>query len=336
METNSNSLKEINRRRFLKIAAALTAMAYVPVFGQSAKTDKWGSLLPTRKLGKTGLDVTMFTLGGGPYNINTQDEEAILETAFKGGCRFFETAKAYGTEPAFGKLLEPYRKEIILSTKSGAFDAETLNRDLDASLKALRTDYLDIYLMHNVSTMDSLKRKIDGGVYDAMLKAKQEGKVRHIGFSGHSDCKVNSYLIDMKLPDLEVMLVPVNVIDPVKDSFIINTLPTAIENNIGIMAMKPLGGGAMIGADITWGQGKGTKRPRVIPEIIGMKDAQHFVYSMPVSTVSFGCTSVAQVEEDIALAKNYTLMTKSEQETLIKRVTEIAQNNFLEHYKGTR
>ena len=336
MEKNYGSQHEINRRRFLKIAAALTAMAYVPVFGQSAKTDKWGSVLPTRKLGKTGLDVTIFTLGGGPYNTNMQGEEAIVEAAFKGGCRFFETAKAYRTEPAFGKVLEPYRKEIVLSTKSGAFDAETLNRDLDASLKALRTDYLDIYLMHNVSTMESLKRKLDGGVFDAMLKAKEEGKIRHIGFSGHSDYKVNSHLIDKKLPDLEVMLVPVNVIDPVKDSFILNTLPTAIDNNIGIMAMKPLGGGAMMGADITWGEGKGKKRPRVIPDIIGMKDAQHFVYSMPVSTVSYGCTSVEQVEEDISLARNYTLMTKSEQETLIKRVTEIAQNNFLEHYKGTR
>jgi len=335
MKKNSDHQQEINRRKFLKMAATLAAMAYVPAFEPTIKSDRWGSVLPTRKLGKTGLDVTMFTLGGGPYNTNMQGEEAIVEAAFKGGCRFFETAKAYRTEPAFGNVLEPYRKEIILSTKSGAFDAETLNRDLDASLKALRTDYLDIYLMHNVSTMESLKRKLDGGVFDAMLKAKEEGKIRHIGFSGHSDCKVNSYLIDMKLPDLEVMLVPVNVIDPVKDSFIINTLPTAIDNNIGIMAMKPLGGGAMMGADITWGEGKGKKRPRVIPDIIGMKDAQHFVYSMPVSTVSYGCTSVEQVEEDIALAKNYTLMTKSDQDALIKKVTDIAKNNFLEHYKGT-
>ncbi len=335
MEKNSNPQHEINRRKFMKMAATLTAMAYIPVFEPINKTDRWGYVLPTRKLGKTGLDVTMFTLGGGPYNTNMQGEEAIVEAAFKGGCRFFETAKAYRTEPAFGNVLEPYRKEIILSTKSGAFDAETLNRDLDASLKGLKTDYLDIYLMHNVSTLESLKRKLDGGVYDAMLKAKQEGKIRHIGFSGHSDYKVNSYLIDMKLPDLEVMLVPVNVIDPVKDSFIINTLPKAIENNIGIMAMKPVGGGAMVGADITWGKGKGTKRPIIIPDIISMKEAQHFVYSMPIGTASFGCTSIAQVEEDIALAKSYTTMTKSEQEALIKRVTDIAQNNFLEHYKGT-
>jgi predicted aldo/keto reductase-like oxidoreductase len=335
MKNNYSNLREIKRRRFLKMAAVLTTMAYLPSCStRKAGSDKWGYVLPKRKLGKTGLDVTMFCLGGGPANINMDQEEAIVEAAFKGGCRFFETARSYGTEPAFGNILAPYRNEIILSSKSRALNAETLTRELDQSLETLKTGYLDIYLMHNVSTLEYRKRKFDGGVWDAMLKAKQEGKVRHLGFSGHSDYNTNNYMLNMNLPDLEVMLLPVNVIDTINNSFTLNTLPLASEKNIGVMAMKPIGGGGMVGADITWGLGRGNKRPRVIPDVISMREAQHFVYSMPISAASFGCTSLEHVEEDITLAKSFTGLNKEEQENLIERVTQIAQNNLLEHYKG--
>jgi predicted aldo/keto reductase-like oxidoreductase len=335
MEKHLNELQDINRRRFLKKVSALAAIAYVPSFLSETISDKWGSVLPVRKLGKTGLDVTTFCLGGGPYNQNFKEEESIVQSAFDGGCRFFETARAYGTEPAFGNVLRKYRSEIILSSKSGASDADGLNRDLEKSLKALQTSYLDIYLMHAMSSIDIIRKRLDGGVYKAMLKAKEEGKIRHIGFSGHSDFAANNYLLDLNLPELEVMLVPVNVVDCVKNSFTLNTLPKAVEKNIGIMAMKPIGGGGMIGADIKWGKGVGTKRPSVIPDIISMKDAQHFVYSMPISAASYGCTSVAHVAEDISYLKSFTGMSKTQQDDLIKRVTSVAQNNLLEHYKGT-
>jgi aryl-alcohol dehydrogenase-like predicted oxidoreductase len=93
----------------------------------------------------------MFALGGGPVNLNRAEEEAIVEVAFRGGCRFFETARSYGTEPHYGKVLKPYRSEIILSSKSRALDADTLNRELDLTLETLQTDYLDNYMMHNVT-----------------------------------------------------------------------------------------------------------------------------------------------------------------------------------------
>ena len=342
MKKNSLILQEINRRNFLKVAAGLTAIAYLPSCGgqSSVKSDKWGTLLPTRKLGKTGLDVTMFALGGGPPNYNYGSEEAaesIVEAAFKGGCRFFETARSYSrgdSEQVFGKVLEPYRNEIIFSTKSRAMNADTLNRELDLSLEAFKTSYIDIYLMHTVNTIDLIQQKFDNGVWDAMVKAKREGKVKHIGFSGCADYIPDNYMLDLDLPDLEVMLVPINVIDTLEHSFTLNTLPKAVSKNIGVMAMKPLGGGAMVGADITWGRGIGNSRPRVIPDVISMEEAQHFVYSMPIASASFGCTSVSQVEEDIAFAKSFKQMSAAKQKDLIERVTAIAQNNLLEHYKG--
>jgi predicted aldo/keto reductase-like oxidoreductase len=141
-------------------------------------------------------------------------------------------------------------------------------------------------------------------------------------------------MFDLKLPDLEVVLMPVNVIDTVQNSFTLDALPNATEKNIGVIAMKPLGGGAMLGHDITWGEGRGNKRPGIIPQLISMKDAQHFVYSMPIGAASFGCTSVEQVEENIAFAKNYSGMSTAEHADLIAKVTDVAKNNLLEHYKG--
>jgi hypothetical protein len=128
MGIHKNDHQEVNRRKFLKMAATLTAMAYVPAISFGADSDKWGYVLPSRTLGKTGLKVTMFALGGGPPSPNLPAEEAIVEAAIKGGCRFFETARSYGTEPAYGNVLEPYRNEIILSSKSRALNADTLNR----------------------------------------------------------------------------------------------------------------------------------------------------------------------------------------------------------------
>ena len=338
MKQDSLIRQGIDRREFLKMAAALSAIAYLPSCGQSVKSDKWGPVLPTRKLGKTGLDVTMFALGGGPPSAYIDEREAVVEAAFKGGCRFFETARSYSrgdSERAYAQVLEPYRNEIVLSSKSRGLDYDTVSREIDESLEALKTSYLDLFLVHNVLDLEHIKQKFDGGVWDAMLKAKQEGKIRHLGFSGHADCNVNNYMLDLDLPDLEVMLMPINVIDTVQNSFTLNTLPKAVSKNIGVFAMKPLGGGGMLGADITWGIGRGNKRPRVIPDLISMEDAQHFVYSMPISAASFGCTSVSHVEENISYAKSFKQLSESKQKELIEKVTAIAQENLLEHYKGS-
>ena len=238
------------------------------------------------------------------------------------------------SEEAFGKVLAPYRNDIILSSKSRGTDAESVMRELDESLEALKTSYLDIYMMHNMSSIEDADDRINNGIYDALLKAKEEGKIKHIGFSGHTHYEINNYLLDMDLPDLEVMLLPINAIDPIYNSFVINTLPKAVEKNIGIMAMKPIGGGGMTGQVIAWGRGRGNSRDKVIPDVISMQDAQHYVYSMPVAAASYGCTAVEHVVEDIAHAKSFTKMSSTEQAALIEKVASMNQNGILEHYKS--
>jgi predicted aldo/keto reductase-like oxidoreductase len=327
---------DFNRRDFIKLSGMFMAALAIPISGSNSK-DKWGSVLPTRKLGKTGLDATLFTIGTGSSGGTYEEIEAIIETAINGGCRFFDTARMYGKgarETALGKFLTPkYRKEIILLSKSEAKNADDLNRNLETSLKELNTNYLDVYLMHNIISTEDVDSRLNNGVLDAMLKAKEQGMIKHIGFSGHYDPDANIYLLDKHLPEIEVMMCPVNPVDPLRKSFVLNVLPKAVEKNVGIIGMKILGGGGLTGAPINWGGVRGEKRESVIPEIISFEDALHFAWSLPVSTTTLGCTNVEQVKMDIQYLHNFTGMSESKRNELTERLKEVAMRNNFEHYK---
>ena len=337
MTTLKNNRTGIDRLRFLKMSVSFAALMSMPAYLRAASTDRWGTVLPTRRLGKTGLDVTMFGTGGGPLNADYGKTVSIIEAAIKGGCRFFETSRLYAngeSERGFGKFLTPlYRRDIILMSKSLAADEETLNRDLDTSLELMKTNNIDIYLIHRIESVEDVENRLKGEVLDALVKAKEEGKIKHIGFSGHSDPAALNYFIDKNLPDLEVILIPVNVADPVRKSFILNTLPKANEKNLGVTGMKVYAGGGFFGRKIVWGIDVGKERERVIPEILSKREAQHFAYSLPLSATTIGCTEVSHVDENIANTLNYNGISESEYNELIERVTEVALNNTLEHYK---
>jgi predicted aldo/keto reductase-like oxidoreductase len=327
---------DFNRRDFIKLSGMFMAALAIPISGFNSK-DKWGSVLPTRKLGKTGLDATLLTIGTGSSGGTYEEIEAIIETANNGGCRFFDTARAYGRgsrETELGKFLtSKYRKEIILLSKSGAKNADDLNRDLETSLKELNTNCLDVYLIHTIVSIEDVDSRLNNGVLDAMLKAKEQGMVKHIGFSGHYDPDANIYLLDKNLPEIEVMMCPVNPVDPLRKSFVLNVLPKAVEKNVGIIGMKILGGGGLTGAPINWGGVRGEKRESVIPEIISFEDALHFAWSLPVSTTTLGCTNVQQVKMDIQYLHNFTGMSESKRNELTERLKEVAMRNNFEHYK---
>lgn len=330
------SRNDLNRRDFVKLSGMFMAALALPISGFDIK-DKWGAILPTRKLGKTGLDATLFTMGTGSSGGTYQEIEALMNTAINAGCRFFDTARAYGRgsrETELGKFLTPkYRKEIILLSKSGAKTADDLKRDLETSLKELNTNYLDIYLLHNIVSTEDVDSRLETGVLDAMLKAKEQGMIKHIGFSGHFDPDANIYLLDKTLPEIEVMMVPVNPVDPLRKSFVLNVLPKAVEKNVGIIGMKILGGGGLTGVPINWGGARGEKRESVIPELISFEDALHFAWSLPVSTTTLGCTNIEQVKTDIEYLHNFTGMSESKRKELTERLKEVAVRNNFEHYK---
>lgn len=333
---NRFNTNAVDRRDFIKLSGMIMAAMAIPIGCIDVK-DKWGHVLPTRKLGKTGLDATLFTMGTGSSGGSYEEIEALIEAAIHGGCRFFDTARAYGRgtrETVLGKFLTPkYRKEIILLSKSKAANADDLNRDLEASLKELKTDYLDVYLIHAISSTEDVDNRLNNGVLEAMLKAKEQGMVKHIGFSGHYNPDANIYLLDKNLPEIEVMMCPVNPVDPLRKSFILNVLPKAVEKNVGVVGMKILGGGGLTGVPINWGGTSGEARESVIPEKIGFEDALHFAWSLPVSTTTLGCTNVEQVKEDIKYLHSFAGMSESKRRELTESLKELALRNNFEHYK---
>jgi predicted aldo/keto reductase-like oxidoreductase len=338
MSSKLKPFKLMDRRRFIQVSAAAAALAGLPFCVRSSDTDRWGKILPSRRLGKTGLEPTIFCIGGGPFDADFQNLESIVEAAIQGGCRFFETARAYGrgeSEKGFGKYLIPaYRDDIILMSKTHAKDAEAAMRDLDTSMENMKTDFIDIYLIHAIGSPEDLEERLTGGVFDALVRAKEEGMIGHIGFSGHADPKANNYFINKGFDDLEVMLVPVNAADPVQHSFIVNTLPLAREKNIGVIAMKVFAGGGFHGIPVTWGRNRGEERPGVIPEIISRKEAHHFALSMPVATTTIGCHDAEHVQENIANTWDFSKIDDAQYADMVARITDVALNHTIEHYKS--
>ncbi|MDX1700855.1 MAG: aldo/keto reductase [Melioribacteraceae bacterium] len=324
-----------DRRDFIKYSAMLTASLMTPSLN-FGKTDKWSNVLPTRKLGKTNIDATLFTMGTGSSGVDYDKAKTVIDVAIENGCRFIDTARAYGRgerEKQLGPILEPYRKEIILLSKTYAQNTEELNKDLESSLEALKTDYLDIYLLHAIKSAEDVDNRLNGGVLEAMLEAREKGLIKHIGFSGHYDPVANNYFLNKNLPEIEVMMCPVNPVDPLRESFVVNVLPNAVEKNVGVIGMKIFGGGGLTGQPIRWGGKRGEEREPVIPELLSIKDALYYAWSLPVGTTTLGCSSVEEVKVDIAHLHEFAGMSESKRKSLTENLKDIAERNNLEHYK---
>ncbi|MBK1879264.1 aldo/keto reductase [Pelagicoccus mobilis] len=329
----------LNRRQFLKTSTALTAGLIGSQLPLKAETsDVLGYVLPRRRLGKTGLDVTLFCIGGAHIGSRSEESaQARIEAAIEGGCRFFESAQGYQkgrSEERFGKYLTPkYREHITLMTKTTSTDGATTRRHLDESLKRLKTDYLDIYLMRWIKSKEDAENRINNGVYDALLEAKAAGKIKHIGFSGHTTPEANIHLIERGLPEMEVVLMPVNAVDLAYHSFITHALPQAIEKNLGVIAMKTMAGGSFFGGEAPWGPIKGQYREPIIPQKISVREAHHYVYSLPVASLTSGTDTVEHVRENVRNARSYAQLSERERQTIHKRVADYAATGSLEHYK---
>ncbi len=336
METPS----ALNRRDFVKRASALTAALMLPRIPTFAgETDALGPVLPTRPLGNTGLNVTIYCVGG--HHIGDKSDavaQASLERSIELGVRFIDTAESYQrgkSETQIGRYLKPkHREHSVLLTKTQARDGETATRHIRESLERLRTDRIELYLMHSINTIEDVDRRLDGGVYDAILEAKKKGLIQHIGFSGHVTPEANNYLIEKQLPDLEFMLCPVNVADPSYKSFILDSLPVARKHGLGVLAMKSLAGGGLLGGKSVWGRLRGQERPKLVPNLVSVDEAHQFALSQPVASLVAGHDTVEQLEQNIELARTAPLMSEADRERLITKVAEIASRGMNEHYKG--
>jgi aryl-alcohol dehydrogenase-like predicted oxidoreductase len=327
----------ITRRELLQKLALLTGATLVPWSasgaGEETLSDKLGPIMPQRTYGKTGMKVNMITVGGSHIGRPSESvAQAVIEAAIENGIRTFDTAQLYqngGSEERYGKFLTPkYREHVLIFTKTMAEDAATARAHLEGSLRRMKTDYVDLWELHDIRTIDKADLRVPA-VLPVMLKAKEEGKVRHIGFTGHGSWKTHAHVLAMPESEaFETCQMPINIADPSYESFTLNVLPTLVQRNMGINAMKTLAGDGLMG-------GRGGAGPRIIPDRVSVHDALRYVWSLPISTLVSGMASVAHLEANVATAKTFVAMSESERQALIASVADLAQTGEMERgFKG--
>ena len=264
--------------------------------------------LPKRRLGKTGVEVSVLGLGGeGILRTYGHEKEAyrLIRRAIEVGITYFESARAYsGSEQYYGLALREQRKDIFLASKSHARTRQDALNHLQETLRNMRTEYLDLWQVHDVRTVQDIA-EIFGkdGALEAFVHAKEEGMVRFIGVTGHHDPAIIRKCLDMF--DFDTLLIPVNPFEPHYKSFIDDVLGTALKKQMGIIGMKAYCRGMALS----------------IPGVDSPKTFFRFAASQQVSTVVIGCDDVSQVEENALFASAFKEMTHAEENALMDLVS---------------
>lgn len=198
-------------------------------------------MMEYRILGKSELKVSAVGFGGIPIQRGNVDEaKKTIMKARELGINFIDTARGYTVSEEFiGEALDGIRDKWIIATKSMARDKVAMKKDIDISLKNLRTNYIDLYQLHNIKTKEDLEKVLsEEGAYRALMEAKEAGKIGHIGLTSHS-LELLEYAIE--LDKFETIMYPYNIVENQADEL----FKRAEELNIGVIAMKPLAGGAI-------------------------------------------------------------------------------------------
>ena len=193
-------------------------------------------------LGKTGLTVCRMGFGGIPIQrLDPAQSDRVLRAALEQGIDFFDTSRVYtDSESKLGRGLADHRDKVVIASKTYSRDAAGARRDLETSLKELRTDRVDIYQCHNISTEADLEKILGpGGALEALDRARDQGLVRHVGITGHKPWIVEKAL---DAYDFATLQVPVNIVE---QSSLETLIPKARAKGLGVIAMKPVAGGAL-------------------------------------------------------------------------------------------
>ncbi len=317
----------------------MTAALSLPSFlqAEASEQDPLGQLLPMRRLGKTNEYVTMLGVGGYHIGWTTErDAQAVIETALAGGVRFFDTAEAYSkgvSEERYGKYLTPkYRDHIFLMTKTGAGDGATAQQHLEDSLRRMKTDYIDLWQIHALRTPDDVDDRVANGVLDVVRKAKESGKVRYVGFTGHQNPFAHKRLLELTRDDdpFDTVQIPVNALDQSYYSFAQNVVPEVIDRNIGILAMKTLADGRFFKE---LGRARWNVADPVIPNYISIKESLYYAWSLPIACLITGAENVEYMQEKIDLARAFTQYGEADRMDIVERVRAKAEEGIYEHYK---
>ncbi len=320
------------RREFLRAAAAAAAAGAALAPGRRAlglddreRREALEKPLPLRALGATGRKVSCLGLGCF-YLGSVRDEDAavgVIRRALDLGVTYFDTAPSYSrgvAEERLGRALEAARARdrVFVATKSTCRDGSAALKELEESLRRLRTDHVDLFQYHAVRVaQDGEALFAKGGAHEALARAKEQGKVRHIGFSGHEDAAVVAAFLRERTAD--TVLMPLNCIDPHAGSFEEGALPVAREKGVGVIAMKVFASGRLLGD------------AALSPSVA---DCVRYSLTLPVATAIVGCSTVAELEDDLVAAKTFRPLDAKERTALLERTGRLRKRDpGLEWYK---
>jgi aryl-alcohol dehydrogenase-like predicted oxidoreductase len=337
-----------NRRSFLKISgAAVLGSAALPMIAGAATAAAMNSpssnaaqatsAMPTRNLGKIGYKVGIFSLGGQAALEKPHNQAVavpIIERALDLGVNYIDTSSIYGgpdrwSEQYVGKVMQHRRNEAFLATKTKERTREGSMRMIEKSLQLLQTDHVDLWQLHDIGTMKDINAIFgNGGALEALLEMREQKVVRYLGITGHY--RPDALIEAIHRHPFDTILMAVNAADPHHFSFSEQLLPLAVEKQMGIIGMKVPARGRILS---TWTpppieQQKHMWEGMVIartPGTLDMRQAMYYSLSLPVSTIIVGCDSIAQLEENVRLAREFTPLSQQQMIALTEKAGPVSK-----------
>jgi uncharacterized protein len=314
-------------RRDVLQAGATGIVAASLASGAHASQEVNSGGVPLRPLGKTGEKVSLLGLGGYHASVPEPEKDALrlIQRAVDEGVTFLDNAWDYmdgKAEERMGKALAEgrLRDKVFLMTKCCGRTAKDAQSNLEESLRRLRTDHLDLWQFHEINyDNDPDMIFAPGGALEFALKAKEQGKVRFIGFTGHKHPEIHLKML-AKPYDWATVQLPLNVMDGQFRSFQHQVLPVLNKRGIGSIGMKSLGGAGEIVKD-----GK-----------VPVEDALRYVLSLPISTLVSGIDSEAVLEQNLKVVRNLKPMTPNELAGLEAKYLHVAGDGRFEKFKTTQ
>ena len=294
-----------------------------------SKTTESNSGMPTRTLGRTGVEVSLMGLGGWHLGFDYIDEDLsirIIRTAIDNGINFMDNCWDYNdgaSELRMGKALrDGYRERAFLMTKIDGRTKEAASKQLDESLKRLQTDHIDLVQHHEILRYEDPHRIFDDqGANAALIEARDAGKIRFIGFTGHKDPRIHLYMLEVAREngfDFDTVQMPLNVMDAHYRSFEKLVLPELVKQNIGVLAMKTLANGTIL-------------ESKTVTAI----ECLHYAMNLPSSVVITGCESMEDLEQALTAARTFKPLTDDEAKNLLSKTAKSASRGEYELFKTT-
>ena len=316
----------MERRDFIRTAAATALLASL---GENRIFAAEGGQIPYRTLGHTGEKVSLLGIGGAHIGLGSvTDAEAtqIIRTALDSGVNFLDNSWDYNggrSEIREGNALrDGYRKKAFLMTKLDGRTGTSAMQQLETSLKRLQTDHVDLVQIHEVIRMDDADRVFAaGGAVEALVKAKEQGKVRHIGFTGHKSPDIHLHMLataDKHGFLFDSVQMPLNVMDAHFNSFGHRVLPVLLKKNIGVLGMKPIAFGKIL-------------KSKTVTAV----ECLQFTMNLPVSVCITGCDHMTILNQALNTARQFRPLTHQEVAAILTRTEAAAANGEYEPYKMT-